>query len=505
MASPTSQALREHEHRTAIDQLRVALSRATETLAFVDVAGDAEAHALSAELLEDAAPYDADDLVEHFADDVPPDERVQARTHDARALIDTAPGRAWQRACQAMRLLGDPQLPNGVSDERVRIESHTTLLATAARLLVDGVPAAVRRDEVVNMAAEAIVLLGRTDHYGRAFEALDAWTQAPQTPPFALLDATLGLDSDGSWVRQALPPVAQRLRDAVETFADEPAAAGAYAGDVEGWLQLTGYAGDAAAKARALRCRSVDTLTEAGESLGAAQVLVAVKPPDLARLGRLREAQGRLEDAAETYEVAEMAADALRNWRAAGKWEQAVRLAEGQVRSDLEWLVELEAVTRRRPAGQRKRLTAGERERLVQLLDSVERLPRSGRTAAAATALPLVILPTLGPGLPPGFIEADGMPPVPDKARTGRFFGRRVMEFQNWTLASNPRWRLTDEQLALLWQAEFPNSRTRYTMKNVRTVRNLFNQGRRNNDRPPAPVPEYDPGGNPVVFAPPYF
>ena len=42
------------------------------------------------------------------------------------------------------------------------------------------------------------------------------------------------------------------------------------------------------------------------------------------------------------------------------------------------------------------------------------------------------------------------MPPVPDKARTGRFFGRRVMEVQNWTLASNVRWRLTDEQLAVL-------------------------------------------------------
>ncbi len=265
--------------------------------------------------------------------------------------------------------------------------------------------------------------------------------------------------------------------------------------DVEGWLQLTCYAGDAAAKARALRCPAVDTLTEAGETLGAAQVLVAVKPPDLARLGRLREAQGRPEDAAETHEVAEMPADALRNWRAAGKWERAVRLAEGEVRSDLEWLVELEALTRRRPADQRKRLTAGERERLVQLMDSVERLPRSGRTAAAATALPLVILPALGPGLPPGFVEADGMPPVPDKARTGRFFGRRVMEFQNWTLASNARWRLTDEQLALLWQAEFPNSRARYTMKSVRTVRNLFNQGRRNNERPPAPVPEYDPAG----------
>ena len=322
--------------------------------------------------------------------------------------------------------------------------------------------------------------------------------------PFALLDATLALDSDGSWLRQALPPVAQRLRDAVETFASDTTAAAAYAGDVQGWLKLTGYAGDAAATARALRCQAVDTLTDGGETLAAAQVLTAVKPPDLARLGRLREVQGRLDEAAETFEAADMPADALRNWRTAGKWQQAVRLAEGQERSDLQWLVELDTLVRRRPAGQRKRLTGGERECLVQLLDTVERLPRSGRTATAASALPLVILPSLGPGLPPGFLEADGLPPVPDKSRTGRFFGRRVMEFQNWTLASNARWRLTDEQLALLWQAEFPNSRTRYTMKSVRTVRNLFDLVRRNNDRPRTPIPQYDPAGNPVLDMP-YF
>ena len=181
--------------------------------------------------------------------------------------------------------------------------------------------------------------------------------------------------------------------------------------------------------------------------------------------------------------------DALRNWRAAGKWQQAVRLADGQERSDLEWIVELDTLVRRRPAGQRKRLTAGERECLVQLLDSVERLPRSGRTAAVASALPLVILPALGPGLPPGFLEVDGMPPVPDKARTGRFFGRRVMEFQNWTLASNARWRLTDEQLALLWQAEFPNSRTRYTRKSVRTRAQPLQPG----EAQQRPAPDADP------------
>ena len=39
-----------------------------------------------------------------------------------------------------------------------------------------------------------------------------------------------------------------------------------------------------------------------------------VEPPDLARLGRLREVPGRLEGAAETFDAAHMPADALRNW-----------------------------------------------------------------------------------------------------------------------------------------------------------------------------------------------
>ena len=499
-ASRTSLALREHEHRTAIDQLRVALSRATETLVFVDVAGNDDALDLSAELLDDAAPYDPDDLIEHFADEAPPEERVLARTNDARALVDAAPRRAWQRACQAMRLLGDSHLPNGVADETVRLDARTTVLATAARLLVDGVPAGVRRQDVLMMADEAIAVLGSSVPYEQAFRELDAWSVERETAPFALLDATLALGREGSWLRQALPPVSQGLRDAVETFSTAPGAAGAFAGDVEGWLDLTGYAGDAAARARALRCGAADALVDAGETLAAERVLLVVKPPDPARLGRLREAEGRLEEAAETFETADMPADALRNWRTAGKWEQAVRLAEGAERTDLEWLVELDALIGRRPPQQRKRLTVSERERLGRLLDTVQRAPKAGKTATAAATTALIVLPALGPDLPPGFTEAEGIPPVPDKPRTGRFFGRRVMEFQNWTLACNARWRLTDEQLAVMWQAEFPNSRSRYTMKSIRTVRNLFNQGRHNNDAPRTPVAEYDPGGRPVVF-----
>ena len=71
----------------------MAFGSANETFAFVDFAGDDDAPELSAELVGDAALDDADDLIEHFADDPPPEERVQARTNDARTLIDTAPRR----------------------------------------------------------------------------------------------------------------------------------------------------------------------------------------------------------------------------------------------------------------------------------------------------------------------------------------------------------------------------------------------------------------------------
>ena len=131
-------------------------------------------------------------------------------------------------------------------------------------VLVDGVPAAARRDEVVNHGRRGGGDSRRaSNHNVQALHALDSWTQAPWLPPFALLDATLALDSNASWLRQALQPGTSRTG-----------------------CSLTGYAGTAAATARALPCRGVDALTAPGERLGAAHVLLAVQPPDLARLGR---------------------------------------------------------------------------------------------------------------------------------------------------------------------------------------------------------------------------
>ncbi len=402
-------------HRTVVDHLRVALSRATETLAFVDVEtaeteksslrlmstatgmpveiGFRGGSALSRELLGDPAPYDAGDLLDHFArSEASAEERVQVRTEDARALIDSAPRRAWQLACQAIRLLGDPDLPNGVSDPAVREDARTALLATAARLMVDGVPDGMSREDLLAPAEE--VLDSDDDSWQierTAFYELEYWSRNRTEMPYLLLEAARELTgrsdaAGGTWLQGALLRAAQALRRAVEEGASDPDLGGAFAhADVETWFELTGYAGDSAAKAHTIRKRAFDTLIRAGggderpaerkKRLGSAESLLGAMPTDLRRLGRLREVQGRPGDAAEVYRQTSALRDELRVLRNAGLWERAAPLAEGDVQADLDWLLDLKKLVDRRPAGQNRRLREGERLRLEKLLDEVQKRP----------------------------------------------------------------------------------------------------------------------------------
>ncbi|MCY4057715.1 MAG: hypothetical protein OXG44_06920, partial [Gammaproteobacteria bacterium] len=393
--------LEEHMRRTAIDRLRVALSRATETLVFLDVDADEVTLRFSRNLLGDAARYEPEDLLEHLVDgETTVEERVDRRIEEARALVGERPARAWLRADQAVKLLGDPDLPNGVSDKEIRHRARTALLATAARLLVDGVPSGITRHEVTKAArSEAVDLdFSVSEHWSdapatdpgtvedqqgssqttvpsraHAFDELEAWSDAPDrraAAPFGLLDATLALGNQDQWLRSALPSVAQTLRGALLEQAASPDTAGHYAGDVEGWLRLTGYPGDIAGEARRLRVLAVKALIE-HDAEAANRTLKKVVPEDTRLVARVREAQGRFDEAAEAFERAEMPEDALRAWRMAGRWEQAIRLAEGTERADLEWLGNLQRMAEKQPEDLGERLTPGERERLQRVVGRV--------------------------------------------------------------------------------------------------------------------------------------
>ncbi|MDE2906439.1 MAG: hypothetical protein OXQ28_10185 [Acidobacteriota bacterium] len=95
----------------------------------------------------------------------------------------------------------------------------------------------------------------------------------------------------------------------------------------------------------------------------------------------LREDQEYVVDAELDQQARRTAIDHLRVWRNAGAWERAVELAQGDIRADLDWLIELERLIERRPDRQNKRLRNGERERLEKLLDTIQKRPPRKRSA----------------------------------------------------------------------------------------------------------------------------
>ena len=363
-AQAAAQPFEEHMRRTSIDQLRVALSRATETLVFLDVAADEVAHELSRRLLGPSW-MEVDDLAGLFAEqDLTAEDRVLARLREVRELLEERPRRAWLRAHQAFQMLGTPDLPNSVASPSTRREASNTLLETAAHLLVGGLPAGVRDRDVEAAAHRALELGGQADERV-AFEALLRWLGDRTQAPIDLLLALGALGPRGQWLRGALVPLQQVLRRRLEAAAHEPDSAARFSGDVEGWLAATAL-GSVQAEAVRVRLQAFDTLLAAGRFSQADQVLGRVEAPEHPRWARLRVAEGRWAEAAVAFEGAGALDEARQAWRRAARWERALPLATpGTVEhQDLVWLNEVAELIGRRPPGLEERATEEERTRL---------------------------------------------------------------------------------------------------------------------------------------------
>ena len=298
--------------RRSAPWLLIAISRATENLAFIEIAPDDTTQMSSISLLGDAATYSPEDLVEYLTNtDMLPDVMLPELIGRVGELIDTAPGRAWQLAVQAVHLLGAQDSPGAVSDDATHREAHTTLLSTAARMLVDGLPARVSRGQFSARDENSAALMGGKASVD-AFSRLDEWTQDRQSSPHRLLDAALSLEADEDWLRDALPPVSQAVRDSIERCAADVVEAEHFAGDVEGWLELSGYRGDFKGRARDLRSRAATTLLQAGRVEQAERVISNVRPEDMLLNALYMEKSGRKEEAATLYERPGSIADANR-------------------------------------------------------------------------------------------------------------------------------------------------------------------------------------------------
>lgn len=120
--------------RLAIDQLRVALSRPTERLLWLDINPTDQVVRQSISFLNGgdlesgvSSCVPAALLKTLEEDELDPEERVQRCQADARQFLQVKPDMAWSRAQQAITLLGRPGSLAAITDESARIAAYLTL------------------------------------------------------------------------------------------------------------------------------------------------------------------------------------------------------------------------------------------------------------------------------------------------------------------------------------------------------------------------------------------
>lgn len=260
--------LEEYARRSTIDRLRVALSRATDTLAFIDIIDDVEKNKYdpSQELLGKAETYDPDELIEHF-DDTSPEEQAYALIERSQAFLDAGePIQTWLRVQRLAKILEGPKLQYGTD------EAWKAILKYSAHFLIDVRASDITRDDVVNTGRKATAALD-SELISDAFEELNTWSLEQEKPPFTLLDIALALDNDADWLKNVLSDATQTIRQTLEIAASKPTEARWFAGDVEGWLKWLGVI-DPTEDAEKWRQAAVRVLFDHKDKKGVEEVLL---------------------------------------------------------------------------------------------------------------------------------------------------------------------------------------------------------------------------------------
>ncbi len=393
--------------RLAIDQLRVALSRPTERLIWldVDVSGQIVRNSLN---FLNATTLDAEVsscvpaalLKTLEEDELDLEERIQRCQADARQYLGVKPELAWSRAHQAVTLLGPVDSPAAILDLAVRQTAHLTVAEVCFTLGIRN----VRLDAV----------LGRPDPFEEAFRA-------------ALDGNRVGLAQCITAIgRVHRAPIEGRLMALEELVRTLPR----YKNEIEPWLLI-----EIASKTNGW----VEELEAALVNGHNANVLLAVLPPFYEVLGisdhagrteRLQQravvllmkerrfaqaldvlrglpdrqpkleatclqALGNFRAAAECHLAAGNRAEALNCYRAAPDLEQALKLVaeigEHPAAASLQWIGKLQSLVAERPEKFTKLVTPAEKELLQELLEKalgVTRRQPAARPKVRKTLVP---------------------------------------------------------------------------------------------------------------------
>ena len=381
--------------RLAIDQLRVALSRPSERLYWLDVGASERALERARRMLSWAdlacAMSPAALLKTLEEESLDPEERVLLCEADARQLLQVRPALAWSRAKQAVALLGELDGAFAVADPAARKSARMTLCQTAFTL-------AFRK---VSLPAE----MGRVDLFE---EAVRAAQDAGRAALPGVIAAIAMHERDHSADRTAtLIAMATQLaaheKEIDPWLLEEMHARGAsWLQELEGRVDtipilIHGFMPtmyrlfvplEAAPRTARLRDRTIRALMRMGDHGSALEILLQTPGADPKLVAECREGRKEFEAAAEEYLKAGCPKDALRCYRSLPDFDKALGLLEGMpdhpARASMLWLRRMRDLAAERPPEFSKAILPGEKKVLEGILETSLGASRKRPAAKAA-------------------------------------------------------------------------------------------------------------------------
>jgi tetratricopeptide (TPR) repeat protein len=388
--------------RLAIDQLRVALSRPTERLIWLDTSPEpATVREVSRFLRPTGETALAPITVEALRtcleeEELEVEERIQRCERDARQLVPVKPDLAWSRAQQAVALLGNPGDTLAVMDGLAREAAYMTLAEVCFQLAFrkQSLSPELGRPDLYQEAADAarsagkfllantIRAIGATGHGNRAEhlnqignviqlisearEELPAWFIVEATAQAEVwleeLDRHLDAGDNALLAQRMLPPFfdALRLPDALD-------------------------------RKNRLAQRCLQILMKSRRYVQALAIIESLPEAKPKLAAECYEGSGQFDKAAAIYLEQGDREKALRCFRSVPDFESALRLVRQMeahpARASLEWLGELDALLARRPENFNRAMTPPEKKLLEAMLErglGVQRKKPAVKKAASA-------------------------------------------------------------------------------------------------------------------------
>ena len=268
---------------------------------------------------------------------------------------------------QAVKLLGEPNLHNGVSDLGVRKNVAQATVEIGLRIISEEQIADLN-DDIVSALPSALKEF-KSDELQMAVMSYADYVAIKHSDPFDFLQAVEKLKPEENWFSQSISSRYERIKIAIQEGPGLPRTARCYSNNVESWFQFIGSTGDERVNIKQLRRSAIDNLIKFEVPKEAEKILKLfgqLDKPDHVRKGKILHALGKFSEAAKSFEDAEAYELAIDDYRMIADWKNASRVAEKASLDlpDLQAILKLEASIKALPSNLTSRLHLKEREAL---------------------------------------------------------------------------------------------------------------------------------------------